>query len=452
MTSAPIDPEHGAAARLPSLEARSGLRLFTLSALYVAQGVPWGFVTIAFAAWLADQGRSTQEIGEALALSTLPWSFKWVWGPLVDRFGRASTGRRRPWILLAQSLMVLTIAAMALVPAPHEHLRLIGALVFLHNAFNALQDVAVDAMAVDLLEPRDRGRANGIMYASKYLGGVIGGAGLGYVIGRAGLSAAFGVQIGILLLISLLPLLLRERAGDRLLPRLGRRPGPAATPPAPGDAVRHDGMCTLFMNLGRLFTVPAAVAGMLVAVTATASNGILSAFGNVLFVQRLGWDPQDYATWTGGPALLLGFAGAIGGGFLADIVGPRRLAALAGVGLAVGWAAFGLTEPWWVYRAWAIAMMLGVALLGGMFSVSLFALFMSISWRRLAATQFTGYMALLNVSTTLGYLAAGFLEPRFDASTLYLAAAGVQVVPVALLVIVRPAQAQREWARMETAA
>ncbi|MBX3373045.1 MAG: MFS transporter [Phycisphaeraceae bacterium] len=452
MTAAPIDPDHRAAARLPSLEARSGLRLFTLSALYVAQGVPWGFVTIAFAAWLADQGRSTQEIGEALALSTLPWSFKWVWGPLVDRFGRASTGRRRPWILLAQSLMVLTIAAMALVPAPHEHLRLIGALVFLHNAFNALQDVAVDAMAVDLLESRDRGRANGIMYASKYLGGVIGGAGLGYVIGRAGLSAAFGVQIGILLLISLLPLLLRERAGDRLLPRLARRPGAAATPPPPGDAVRQDSMRTLFMNLGRLFTVPAAVAGMLVAVTATASNGILSAFGNVLFVQRLGWDPQDYAAWTGGPALLMGFAGAIGGGFLADIVGPRRLAALAGAGLAVGWAAFGLTEPWWVCRAWAITMMLGVALLGGMFSVSLFALFMSISWRRIAATQFTGYMALLNVSTTLGYLAAGVLEPRFDASALYLAAAGVQVVPVALLVIVRPAQAQRVWARMETAA
>ena len=73
------------------------LRLLTLCGLYVAQGIPWGFVTVTFAAWLAApaQGMTTEQIGPILAVATLPWSFKFLWGPLMDRYTIASMGRRR---------------------------------------------------------------------------------------------------------------------------------------------------------------------------------------------------------------------------------------------------------------------------------------------------------------------------------------------------------------------
>ena len=45
-----------------------------------------------------------------------------------------------------------------------------------------MQDVAVDGLAIDLLDERERGRANGLMYASKYGGGAIGGAGMSAVL------------------------------------------------------------------------------------------------------------------------------------------------------------------------------------------------------------------------------------------------------------------------------
>ncbi|MCH2162653.1 MAG: MFS transporter, partial [Phycisphaerales bacterium] len=165
--------------RLPVLSQDRWWRLLVLCGLYVAQGVPFGFVTVTLAAALATAGATTEAIGSIIAMSTLPWAMKWIAGPFVDRFTIASMGRRRPWILLGQLGMVLTLVAMAGLREPTQQLALLGWLAFLHNCFNALQDVAVDALAVDLLRPEERGRANGLMYGSKYGGTALGALGVG---------------------------------------------------------------------------------------------------------------------------------------------------------------------------------------------------------------------------------------------------------------------------------
>ena len=67
------------------------------------------------AAYLAERGFDAGAIGALAAAATLPWTFKWVWGPLIDRFSIPSMGRRRPWIILAQGGMILSIASMTLV-------------------------------------------------------------------------------------------------------------------------------------------------------------------------------------------------------------------------------------------------------------------------------------------------------------------------------------------------
>ena len=106
-------------------------------------------------------------------------------------------GRRRPWILAAQFGMTITILAMSFVPDPPSHLILIGWLVFLHNIFNSLQDVSVDALAVDLLRESERGRVNGFMYGSKYFGMFLGGAFLSRMVTDEGLGFAFSIQVAI---------------------------------------------------------------------------------------------------------------------------------------------------------------------------------------------------------------------------------------------------------------
>ena len=134
------------------------LRIGALCGLYVAQGIPFGFVTIALVAHLADRGVSTADIGAVIAMTSLPWTFKFLWGPFIDRFSFPAMGRRRPWILFAQTAMATTLAVMIFVPDLADNVRVVVWLVCLTNVFASLQDVAVDALAVDLLPASERGR------------------------------------------------------------------------------------------------------------------------------------------------------------------------------------------------------------------------------------------------------------------------------------------------------
>ena len=151
-----------------SLSDQPRIRLLTLCALYVAQGIPYGFITITLAAFMADQGLGTEDVGNIIFWTTLPWAFKWVWGPVIDMLGVPSMGRRRPWIILAQIMMAVTMLVMVFVGDLTASVVALSWMTAIHNVFGSLQDVAVDALAVDLLDEAERGQANGLMWGSKY--------------------------------------------------------------------------------------------------------------------------------------------------------------------------------------------------------------------------------------------------------------------------------------------
>jgi hypothetical protein len=94
-------------------------------------------------------------------------------------------------------------------------------MLFVHNLFSSLQDVSVDALAVDVLQPDEVAKANGFMFAAKRGGIIIGGAVVGMLVVDFGIKAAIMVQLPLLALIMCLPLFLRERPGDRLFPWQG---------------------------------------------------------------------------------------------------------------------------------------------------------------------------------------------------------------------------------------
>jgi hypothetical protein len=193
-------------------------RVITLSALYVAQGVPWGFITVTMVTFLAAEGADAGDLAYLLTLGTLPWSFKFLWGPIIDRFQVPALGRRRPWILIAQTGMVALLVTMLMVPDLTNNISLLGALFFVYNVFTALQDVSTDALAVDVLQSHEFERVNSYMFTAKSLGGIIGGAGLGTIIGVVGIRGAFLIQIPILVAIMMVPLFMRERPGEKRFP------------------------------------------------------------------------------------------------------------------------------------------------------------------------------------------------------------------------------------------
>ena len=206
---------------MTTMFGRISAKSLTLCALYTAQGVPSGFISFTLIAYLAQQGFSAADIGNMLFWVYLPWVFKFLWGPFVDNYHYLPMGRRRPWILSAQTGMVATVLLIAVVPGIENRIGLLTGLLFFHNCFASLQDVAVDGLAVDILSPEEFGRINGFMFGAKRFGTMIGGAGIGYFMGKyasIGITEGLFLTVPMLLLIMCLPAFIRERPGEKLFP------------------------------------------------------------------------------------------------------------------------------------------------------------------------------------------------------------------------------------------
>ena len=201
-----------------SLAENKVRRYVSLSILYVAQGLPSGFANVAFVAFLVTNGIAVEQIAILFATVYLPWTFKFIWGPVIDMIRFPQFGIRRPWILFAETGMIISLATLLFVPDLVASIQLVTILLFIHNLFSSLQDVSVDALAVDILEPDEVATVNGLMFAAKRGGIIFGGAVLGMLVVPFGIKSAIMVQLPLLILIMLLPLYLRERPSDRLFP------------------------------------------------------------------------------------------------------------------------------------------------------------------------------------------------------------------------------------------
>lgn len=410
---------------------RKTLRLGVMSALYVAQGIPYGFVTVTLAAYLASGGANEAAIGDLTAFAMLPWAFKWLWAPLVDRFSHSYMGRRRPWIIVAQALLVMS--AGILIVSPTDDLELLKWIMFTCNVFASLQDVSVDALAVDLLPESERGFANGLMYGGSYLGVMFGGAVLSTVLGFYGLQAAIVVMVIALGAIMMLPLLLREHSTDTLW-SLRARERARETTKKPG----------LLRNLVKAFSRRSPLVAALLALLVLLGSQTITAVLTVLLVGKLGWKQEEFGQMMGGLPLVLGLAGSVGGGWLADRVGHKRMVAIASALLGAIWIVFGLAQSWWDNPDFIYVFVCAMELFLGTLSASLFALLMGVSWPMVAATQFTAYMALLNLGRTIGSKLAGTMRDIFETHGVFLALGATQIIVLLLLLAIDPRQNRRD--------
>jgi len=262
------------------------------------------------------------------------------------------------------------------------------------------------------------------MYGSKYLGGFIGAAGMATVIEMSELRAALVLQTVALIAIMMVPLLVRER--------------PTGAP------VDRPSIRRVAGGLVQAFRIRSAALGVALALAMLLGGGILQAVSAVLFTQDLGWDAGEYARIVGGPGLWVGFGGSVLGGFLADRVGHRRLAAIASISMGLLWLVFAAGQELWDERPFVYTLFMLEPLCQSVMTVSLFALFMDISSPRVAGSQFSAYMALFNVSTTIGLRIAGSISDVVDFRGAYVVAGAVQIAVTAILLFIDPGETRRK--------
>ena len=422
---------------MPYLSESPRLRLTTLCLLYVSQGIPYGFLHTALKPHLVTNGVSVQEMATLIVFATLPWTFKFVWGPLIDSFGFRSMGKRRPWIIFAQGGMAISLVSMSVLGEPHLHLTALGWMLFVHNLFSSLQDVSVDALAVDMLTEKERGRANGMMYGSSVAGNSISGVTVGYVLGSYGFTTALAAQFVVLFFIFLVPLSVRERPGEKRFPW-----SKGSESDATKGAVQQS-IGAVFRNLLRAFSLRSTVFALLLAIGSMIAYDAFATAEDNFFINHLNWSEEAMRNWKS-TFLWVTVGGCLAGGFLSDLFGPKKLITISAVLLGSLLAGFGLVPFWWETPGFAVTVLGLGALLVGLLNVSLFTLFMKVSWPVVAATQFTAFMAMMNLSKTTGAAIAGPLEEHFSWPHFFIAVGCIQIAVLVLLIPIDPGETRRK--------
>jgi PAT family beta-lactamase induction signal transducer AmpG len=293
-------------------------RRFALALLYLSEGAPIGYLWWALPTKLRAAGLPVEQVAALSAILTIPWTFKFLWAPLVDVF-RSRRHGVKPWIVGAQALMAATIAPLAFLDLIADY-DVIVAMLLAHAFFAATQDAAIDALAVRTVSASERGQATGWMQTGMLTGrAVFGGAALVLerTIGAAGVVA---MLVATILCTSGVVLMLDDS----------------------GPQVRESLTASVFRvgdRLRRVLTLRATWLGVAFAALAGAAMEATGALAGPLMIDT-GLSKEATGRFFAFPAVAAMAAGALIGGRVVD--GVRRTRAAQGALLAVAAAVLGV--------------------------------------------------------------------------------------------------------------
>ena len=380
------------------------LRFAALFLFYVAQGLPFGLIDYAVPAWLVQSGASAAAIGGILALAILPWTFKLPYAFVMDRYAFLAMGRRRPWIILAQSGIVVGFLGLAYVNPGQQEIGLLGLFAFVICMCAAIQDVAVDGLAVDILPSGEIERCNGMMFGGQAIGVAAGAFIGGQLIATEGLSASALVLAALTAMILAVAVVVRERPEERLFPW------------SRGTASQRN----LDLHLGAFLPIiRTLLAGMftrqtLILIPAliaiSGGWGIFLGLGPLFASRELGWEKATYSGWSGQAFLVAGIGAAIILGPAAGRWGARRMFILGALLVTASAGIMLLLRPSWAEPTFFIGAIYIFTALTVLRSVTAGSFTMRLCNPAIAATQFAVFMAILNIGRTLGSASLGWLD------------------------------------------
>ncbi len=415
------------------LQSKPG-RLVAFGVLYFSEGLPGGFLMMAIATEIQRRGMEGAGVyGAFISMLALPWIWKFLLGPFVDNLRLKRFGARKQWIVMAQSVMIVALG-LAMLNLPKEitvpdtggtgffstveslYLSGIGVfagLLFLHNFFAATQDVAIDALACQVLREDERGLANGVMFGATHAGYAVGGSGVLFLKGTFGsfeLSSLFVLALMATILAGVIFFIREKSAAQEIAD--GELPAPEpghsgwlAAKEQITDYLKTSGKSMFLSRNGLLTTILA-----LTPIGALALSMLLSA----LIAPRLGMTDREVAALNlASTAVFIPFC--LFGGWLSDRFSRRLILAITASMTVFPsiWIAFQFKQVGWDHPpaavdgmwpredalivSWWIATLAFTVFNGFKYGVKT-AFYMDIVTPKIAATQFTALMALTNLT------------------------------------------------------
>ena len=383
----------------------------------LASGMPLYLLIQLVPAWLRDSGVSLAEIG-LFALVGLPYTWKFLWAPLMDRF-QPPLGLRRGWMLVAQLCLVASIGLLGSLD-PLQQTGLVAGMAFLIAVFSATQDVAIDAYRRELLPDEELGLGNSVHVQAYRISSLVPGS-LSLVLADSlPWPVVFWITAAFMFVGVALSLIVKEPERESMAPQ-----GLRASVIAPfREYVNRRGLGPLFLAL--VFMVAYKLGDNMATALATPF------YLDLGFTKtEIGLVAKHAALW---PAI---FGGLVGGVLMIRLGINRSLWIFGAVQLVsiLGYAWLASVGP----VVWALAAVIAFEYLGVGLGTAAFTAFIAReSSKTFAATQFALFTALAALPRSLANATTGVLVEWMGWIEFFLLCAALAVPGMLLLFWVAP--------------
>ncbi len=393
----------------------SSRKAAVLALLGISSGLPLYLTNRTLQAWMRVEGVDLTTIG-LFSLVALPYSLKFAWAPVIDRYVPPFLGRRRGWLLVTQLAILVAIAAMAL-QDPRRSLTLLALNAILIAFCSASQDVVVDAYRTDVLTEAERGPG-----AATWV--------MGY---RVGLLAAGALAFLLadhlpwpVVYLTLAPLMLVGVAATLA--------GPVPPPPAEPPQTLRDAVVLPFREFfGRTGVRRGAM--MLLFVVLFKLPDYLAGSIATPFLLDTQFTQTDIGAIQGGVGIAMTIAGALAGGAVVARLGLNRSLWLIGVLQAVSNAGYYALAVAGHHYGLMVAAIIVENFCAGLVATAFVAFLMSLCNAQFSATQYALLSSLMGVSRDVLVAPAGAITealgwPAFFLLTIAAAVPGMLLLPV----------------------
>jgi len=383
-----------------------------------SSGMPLYVLIQLVPAWLSKSGVPLAEIGLFSAV-TLPYTLKFLWAPMMDRYVPPFLGRRRGWMLLTQVALLVSIGALGMFD-PALSTGVVASMAVAVVIFSASQDIVLDAYRREILKDRELGMGNAIHVQAYRISGLVPGA-LSLVLADVlPWSSVFWITSGFMSMGIIMSLMVSE--SDAELPE---ETGFLQSTVAPFvEYLQRRGWAGLILVV--CFTIFYKLGDNMATALATP------------FYLEMGFSMTEIGLVAKNAALWPAIIGGLLGGLIMLRVGINRALWLFGVVQVVsifGFALLASTGP----ELWLLAVVISFEYLGVGLGTAAFTAFIARETSKTyAATQFALFTALAAVPRTLANASTGIIVEQIGWIDFFLLCAVLAIPGMFLLIWVAP--------------
>jgi PAT family beta-lactamase induction signal transducer AmpG len=374
------------------LEIFRSRRVAVVFLLGFASGLPLALTGGTLQAWMTVSGVDIVTIG-IFTLVGIPYTWKFLWSPFMDRYVPPFLGRRRGWIVVMQLLLMLAIAIMGSLNPAAAPWALAGLAIIAAFASSS-QDIVIDAYRTELLRPIERGMGAAASVLGYRLAMLVSGALALILADQIGWNATYHLMAGLM--------------GLTVLATLwGPEPDVAARPPKTMTEAVIEPFHEFFSRRGAWLV-------LLLVVLYKLGDAFAGSLTTAFLIRGVDFTPTEVGAINKGMGLIATLVGVVIGGGLMIHLGLFRSLLLFGILQAVS----NLTFMWLAAvgkNYWLMATAVGVEnLAGGMGTAAFVALLMSLCNPRFTASQYALLSALSAVGRVYVGPASGYLVEAMD--------------------------------------